>query len=203
MLRKSLNLIVSGLCLAACSAAWAREKAPPASEKDWQEALAAIREIALDKGQAEDRRANAVRACVKLLLRKRRHDDALKLCREVLKGPAGPAVIDAALRAGCLVERDRHGHLRAELDFLASFSAGPHKHAASAISREIDGAVRTLSSLAARAMVPGPVAARPPHWAAAETGRGPSALRVALPAIQPPHWLAGATFPLLKEPKKQ
>jgi hypothetical protein len=203
MLREGRNLIVTGLCLAACSAAWAQQKARPASEKDWQEALAAIRQIALDKGQAEDRRANAIRAYAKLLLRRKRHDEALTLCREVLKGPAGTGVIDAALRAGCLVERDRHGHLRAELDFLASPAAAPHKHAASAIRRDLDRAVRTLTSLAARTMVPSPVAARLPHWAAARAGKGPSALHVAPPRIQPPHWYAAVKFPLLKGPRKK
>jgi hypothetical protein len=202
MLRESRNLIVTGLCLAACSPGWAQRKAPPASDKDWREALGAIRRIALDKGQAEDRRANAIRAYAKLLLPKKRHDDALEFCREVLKGAAGTAVIDAALRAGCLVERDRHGHLRAEIDFLSSWSSGPAKHVASTIGRDLNRAVQALSSLAAKAMLPSPVAGRLPGWAA-PAGKGPSALNVAPPTMKPPHWYAGVKFPLLEEPRKK
>jgi hypothetical protein len=193
---------IGGLCLAACSAARAQRKAPALSGRDWQDATAAMHKIALDKGETEEHRANAITACVKVLLRRKRHDEAMKLCREVLKAADKTAVIDAALRAGCLVERNRRGHLRAEINFLASQSKGAHGRAASAIARELDRTVHALTSLAARAMVPRAVAVRPPHWALARPGQAPAALHVTQPKMAPPHWYRRVSFPLLKEPKK-
>ena len=231
MLKRRHNLLlpcaaIAGLWLAACSLAVAQQKTPPLSEKDWREALAVIRRIALDKNETEAHRSQAVTACVKALLWRERHDEALKFCREVLKGPDQTAVIDAALRAGGLVERNRRGHLRAEIEFLASWARGPHKQAASAIGRQLLAAVAALASLAAKTMVPGPVVPQPPPWAAAGPGSPPAALRFTMPKIAPPawyqfqpgrahpalhvthpkmappSWYGRVSFPLLKEPRK-
>jgi hypothetical protein len=185
-------------------------------------ALAAMREVALDRGETEEHRCNAVTASVKALLWRKRHDEALKLCQEVVKGADTPAVIDAALRAGCLAERDRHGHLRAELDYLASWPEGAPRQAAAALGQELSRAVQALSALGARALVPGPVEPRLPPWAASpgalrvslpevrpppwlrfEPGKLHPALRVAFPRMEPPDWYRRLSFPLLKEPKKK
>ena len=192
MLRADHNIpFATGVAVAAlwlaCGPAWGRPGQGP-SEKDWQDALAAIRRIALDAGEAEGYRAKAVTACVKLLLRRKRPDEALKFCREVAKAADKAAVIEAALRAGCLVERGRHGHLHAELDFLASWSRPPQGQAASALARELRRAALTLMSLAAKVAVPAPVVPRAPHWATAAPGQTPAALRVAMPRISPPAW---------------
>jgi len=193
MLKESHNHLVAwattaGLWFIACSAAGAQQKTPPLSEKDWQKATTTIREIALDKKEAEGHRANAVTAYVKLLLWKKRHDDALKFCREVLKSASKTAVAAAALRVGCLVERNRHGHLRAELNFLASSSRGAHRHVASTISQQLNRTVQMLTSLGAKAMVPRPVVPRFPHWAAAGPGKAPQALNVAALVASTPRW---------------
>ena len=229
MFAESHNLLragalVASLCALASSAASA-QRATRASEDDWQRALAVIRRIALDKNESEPDRANAISAYARLLVWRKRHDDALAFCRQVVKSATESAVAGAALRAGCLVERDRRGYLRAELDFLASCSRGAHGGAASAIHRELSRAVQTLAALAARPMVPAPVVPRLPHWAAGGPGSGPAALRVALPTIapptwyrfqpgrahpalhvthpkmEPPHWYGRVSFPLLKPPK--
>lgn len=193
-------------CLAAgcaSSPASAQDAAPSLSDKDWQEALAAIRSIALDKHETDEKRANAVTAGVKALLWKRQHDEALKLCREVLGSAERTGVIEAALRAGCGVERDRCLCLRAELDFLAGFNAEPHRQVAAALSHELERALEALKLLAGKAVVPGPLEARPPHWATASPGTAPGALRVELPKIQPPPWYGRVSFPPLSEPKKK
>lgn len=181
-----------------CCPAWARPKRPALSEKDFRDALTAIRQIAMDKKQTQAHRANAVTAYVKALLWRKRHDDAMTFCRQVLAARDQPAVIDAALRAGCRAERDRRGHLRAEMDFLTSCSRGPARQAATAMTRELNRAVQTLTSLAARAMVPAAIVPRLPPWA----GGTPPALRVALPKIAPPTWYRRVAFPPLKEPKR-
>lgn len=208
MLRKTHNLLatvaaIAAVSLCACGAPRAGEKAPPASAKEWQEALAAIRKIALDRSATETHRAQAVAAYVKLQLGKGRPDDAMTFCQTVLKRTAATAVLDAALRAGCLIERNRRGHLRAELDFLASWSKGAGAPAAAVLRRELMRASEALRALAARPMVPEPVPLRLPHWAAAGPGRAPSALHGALPRMQLPSWVPRVAFPLLKEPKKK
>jgi hypothetical protein len=224
---RAAGLFAACLWLAACGPARAQQKPAPPSEEDWRAALDAIRRIALDANETEEHRAGAVTACAKVLLWKNRHDEALKLCREVLKHAARKPVIDAALRAGCLVARNRHGHLRAEIDFLASCAQGAAAHEAASMTREINRTVQTLSSLAGRTMVPSPVVPRLPHWAAAgprqtpgalhldlpkiqppewyrfQPGKAHPALHVTLPRMEPPSWYGRSTFPLLKEPKKK
>lgn len=196
MILRLLTLVAVGMawtCSVAPSRAWA---AAPPTEEDWQTALAAIREIALDKGEAEEHRCHAIAAYVKLLLPKERHDDALKLCQEALKSTDKTSVADAALRAGGLVERDRCGHLRAEMDFLASWTEGASGQAAAALSQELNRTILSLAALAGRPMVPTPVTVRAPSWAA-----GPAVLRVPIPEIRPPAWYrfqAGEPHPALR-----
>jgi len=196
------------------------QEAAALTEEDWRTALAAIREVALDKSETEEHRGNAIAAYARVLLRKKRHDEALELCQEVLKGADKASVAEAALRAGCLVERDRCGHLRAELDFLASSTEGSSRQPAAALSQELSRTVQMLAALAGRPMVPAPVTARLPSWAA-----GPGALRVPIPEIhapawyrfqpaevhpalritrpkmEPPDWYRRISFPPLEEPK--
>ena len=200
------NLPLACLAIVACSTSWTQGAAPP-SERDWQDALAAIRQVALDTKETEEHRANAIVAYAKLLVRRGRHDEALGFCREALQAAGEQSVADAALRAGCLVARHRHGHLRAELDFLAK---APHGRAA-AIRNELHRTVQALDALAGKAMTPAPVVPTWPHWAAAGPGKAPGVLsipalavaapgfyprpgtapdlfRVKLPTIQPPGW---------------
>ena len=219
-------MAAAGLCLLAGSVAWAGQESAPPSEKEWQDALAAIRDVALNANEAETCRANAVVAYVKLLVLRNRHDDALGFCREVLKSADKRAVLDAALRGGCLIERERHGHLGAAIDFVAACSQGASHEAAAAVGRDLDHAVRTMAALAARMMVPEPVVPRFPQWASAGGAEGPGALRftmpqiqppgwyrfrvgeappmfhVTLPKMEPPSWYGHVAFPPLKEPKK-
>jgi hypothetical protein len=207
-MRHSLLLLAAagaaGLCLgtpvpAAPSAAASRPAEP--TEKDWQDASAAIRRIALDKAEAEDHRTDAVRAYARLQLARGRPDEALALCRQVLESPDRPEILAAAIRAGCMVQRHSHGHLRAELDFLAACAGGAGAHAAAAAEQEIQRAIQAAGSLVGRSVVPAAAAVRAPHWATAEAGKAPSALVVSLPKVDPPTWLKGVTFPLLKDPK--
>jgi len=210
---------MAGTCSVAPSRAWAESAAPP-TEEDWRTALATIREVALDKGEAEEHRCHAVVAYVKLLLPKKRHDDALKLCQEVLKTADKTSVADAALRAGGLVERGRCGHLRAEMDFLAPWTEGASRQAAAALSQELNRTVQALATLAGRPMVPAPVAVRAPSWAAGpgalrvpipeirpsawyrfQAGEPHPALRITRPKMEPPDWYRRVSFPPLKEPK--
>ena len=201
-MRAFVAAAVAGAWLAACPVTrGAATRSPPAA-KDVQEALAAVRGVALDKDQPDESRAHAVVACARLLIWRGRHGEAIKFCREVLAAPQKAAVIDAALRAGCLVVRDRHGHLRAERDFLASCSKGTATSAASAIRRELERAAKALASLAGRTMLPSPVAVRVPSWAVGGPGKPPAALRAKLPSLAPPSWLDRAAFPPLKPPKE-
>lgn len=172
------------------------------TEKDFEQALAAVRAIALDKAETEAHRADAVRAAVRLLVWRKRHDDAVAFCREVLAGRDEKAVVDAALRAGCLAERDRHAHLGAERAFLADFTKGPHAAPASAVLRDLDRAA-ALSASAAQRSIPSPVTVRFPSWASSAPGKGPDALRVSLPKLEPPSWLNRISLPLLKEPRNR
>jgi hypothetical protein len=192
-----------GTRLAVAAALVAASVSPAAgpSRQDFEQALAAVRGMALDKTQTEAHRADAVLAAVRLLVWKERHEEAAALCREVLAGRGERAVAEAALWGGCLVERDRHGHLGAEREFLASFSKGLHASRASGFARELDRSARAMASFAARAMIPSPVATRVPGWAASAPGKSPDALRVSLPKIQPPSWLGRVDLPRLKEPK--
>jgi hypothetical protein len=178
------------------------QDAAPLADKDWQEALTAIRQAALDQDASEDQRALALTAYVKLLARRKQLDEASQFCRDVLKSAEKKPVIEAAVRAGCFLERQRHGHLRAESDFLASCPEGAARECATALRQKIAQAVQVLSSLTVKAAAPGPVALRFPPWATAVSGEGPGALRVVLPRIQPPPWYDRLSFPLLKEPKK-
>ena len=206
MRRTCSNLPLACLSIVACSASLTQGAAPP-SEKDWQDALAAIRQVALDTKEAEEHRADAIAAIAKLLVRRGRHDEALEFCRQALKAANEQSVADAALRAGCLVARNRHGHLRAELDFLATARHGR----AAAVRNELQRAIQALDALAGKAMPPAPVVPKWPHWAAAGPGKAPGALnipavtasapgwyprpgtapdlfRVRLPTIRPPSW---------------
>jgi len=208
---RQLARLAAGLWLVAAAVGWAQEQAPPLSEQEWDKALATIRAIALDPGEAAEHRANAVKAGAKALLWKGRHDDAMKFCLDVLKAGGEATVVDAALRAGCLVERSRCGHLRGEADFLATASAGAAAPAAAAIRQELKRMTAGLDLLAATPMVPGRVVPAFPHWAAAGPGQAPGVLhfaalsapapgwypapgttpgafRVALPEIAPPPW---------------
>jgi len=197
------GLLAVGLTAAGPSAARPRREGPEASDKDRQAAIEAIRRVALDADETEEHRANAIAAYAKLLVGSRRHDEALKLCIKVLAGTDKAALAGAALRAGCLVQRDRRGHLGAEAEFLASQAKGRHARTASALASELKRATRALASLAGRAMVPRPVAVHVPGWAAAGPGKAPSALRVELPRIGEPSWYGRVAFPLLKESKKK
>lgn len=205
-----------------------QQKAATPSQEEWLTALATIRQIALDDGETDDHRAHAVTAYVKALLWKKPHDHqgAIKFCREVLKGAGKEPLFAAALRAAGRVERDRRGHLGAEMDFLASFSGGSHAPTAAAIRRELLAIIGKLAALGAKPMVPAPVACRLPAWASAAPGRTPSALRITMPMIapppwyrfqpakphpalhvthpkiQPPSWYRRVSFPPLKAPKK-
>jgi hypothetical protein len=154
------------------------------SEKDWQDALAVIRQVALDTTEAEEHRANAVAAYAKLLVRRGRHGEALEFCRKVLTGANGQHVADAALRAGCFVARHRHGHLRAEFDFLATASHGR----AATVRNELLRAIQALDALAGKAMTPPPVTPRWPHWAAAVPGKAPGVLDLPAAAASAPGW---------------
>jgi len=190
---------------------------------DWDAALAVIRSVALDKTGADEHRANAVLAYARLQMGRGQHDEALKLCQEVLKGfEEKPAIAEAALRAGGLVERCRHGHLKAELAFLSPWATGVQGQAAYGMTQELNRATYMLGVLAGRPMVPAPVAPRLPHWADATQGKAPSALglppvvvapprwypttadkapdalRVALPKFEPPPWSLRLSFPPLK-----
>jgi len=187
MSRRYCNLAAACASFALSVAAWAGEAAAP-SEKDWQDALAAVRAIALDESEAEEHRIHAVAACVKLLIHRQRHDNALGFCRDVLKSAERPSVLEAALRAGCLVARSRHGHLRAELDLLATLGRGGHAHAVAAIGRELTRTVQTLEALAAKTMVPQPVVPQAPRWAVADPGKAPAALHFAALAAPAPAW---------------
>jgi hypothetical protein len=185
------------------------QDAAPLPDRDWQEALTAIRQAALDRDASEDQRALALTAYVKLLARRKQLDQASRFCQDVLKSAEKKSVIEAAVRAGCFLERERHGHLRAESDFLASCSEGAARECATALRQKTDQAVQVLSSLTVKATAPGPVALRPPPG---QFGDRPDvrsvpelpagALRVVLPRIQPPPWYDRLSFPLLKEPKK-
>ncbi len=157
---------------------------------DWQDALRIIRSVALDKAETDDHRANAVTAYAKLLIAKGQHDEAIKLCREILQSQQKADVADATLRAACLVERNRCRHLRAEMDFVEACSQGANAQAAVAIAQELKRATAHLDALAARPMVPGPALPRLPHWA--------EGLRVSPPKIEAPHWHARLVFPPLK-----
>ena len=190
--------------------------------RDWQEALAVIQRVALDRAESDEHRATALAAYAKLLISTGQHDEALALCRKVLQAPEKVDVASAALRAGGLVERNRCGHLRSELGFVDAWSRGANAQAALAVAQDLSRGAAHLSLLAAKAMVPGPVALKFPHWAEAGPGRAPSALaiagvfvrapswyppkgkapdalRVSLPQFAPPHWRARLTFPALKE----
>ena len=183
-----------GNLLAILLAALALDCSAGEATRDWPEALAIIRRVALDKTESDEHRANAVAAHAKLLIGRGQHDDALKLCNEILQGPEKAEVASAALRAGGLVERNRCGHLRAELDFVDAWSRGANAQAALAVAQELSREAVRLGLLAAKAMVPGPVALKLPHWAEAP--------RVSLPKFDPPHWHARLTFPPLKEASK-
>ena len=183
-------------------------------------ALAAIREVALDKGESDEHRCKAVTAYAKVLCPRRRHEEALKLCGEVLRGTDKAPVAEAALKAGCLIERDRCGHLRGERDFLAAWTDGAPGRAAAALREELNRAAYALATLAGRSMVPAPVPVRAPSWAVGQGPlRGPipelqppawyrfqppeppPALRVTRPKMEPPDWLRRLTFPPIKEPR--
>ncbi|MBM4030950.1 MAG: hypothetical protein FJ291_04095 [Planctomycetes bacterium] len=189
---------------------------------DAEAALRVIRQVALDRSEADAPRANAVLACARLLMASRRHDEAMKLCDEVLKTfGEKSAVADAALRAGCMVERHRHGHLKAELAFVSSWTIGTHGQTASAMAHELSRAAAVLGALAGRPMVPAPAVPRLPHWAEAAPGKPPWVLsvpplaapvpgwypaggrasetfRIALPRFEPPYWSSRLAFPPLK-----
>ncbi|HUT36261.1 MAG TPA: hypothetical protein VNE39_22425 [Planctomycetota bacterium] len=196
------------------------------SAPDWQDALHVIRQVALNTSEAEEHRADAVLAYAKVQMGRGQHDEALKLCQEILKSAGDKAAVaEAALRAGGLVERCRHGHLRAELAFLSPWAGGAQGHAAYGMTQELNRATYMLGVLAARPMVPAPVVPRAPHWADASPGKAPAvlnlpplaappprwypasvdaapgALRVTLPRFEAPSWHARLTFPPLKEPR--
>jgi hypothetical protein len=191
-----------GIRIAAAALAALTAAARGASEKDWRDALAAVRRVALDANETEAHRANAVAACAKLLAARGRGDDAREFCRAVARGAGEEAVADAALRAGGLVERARSGHLRAEMEFVRSCASGPAARAAGTLTRELERAVRKLTSLAGRRMPPEPVTCRVPRWATGSRGRGPSALGIEPPRLAAPSWLGRVAFPPLKEPKE-
>ena len=207
MMRKPIQLALAVAVVAASlSPAAALEAASPSpaavpGAEDFGKALAAVRGVALDKAETEAHRVGAVRAAVRLLVWKKRHDDAIAFCREVVAGRDEKAVIDAALRAACLAKRDRHAHLGAEREFLAGFAKGPHASPASAVLRDLDRAAASLSAMAGRRPVPSPVPVRSPSWAASAPGKGPEALRVSLPKLEPPSWLSRLSLPLLPDRK--
>lgn len=197
------------------------------SASEFAAALTAIRNVALDRSAAEEHRFNAILAYTKVLMAQGRHDEALTLPQEILKtGAERERIVEAALRAGGLVERNRTCTLRAEHAFASAWAGGVHGHAASAMVQELNRAIHMVGALAGRPMVPAPVIPRLPHWAEAAEGRPPGALsvpalvaspprwypsaaekapeafRVTLPKFEPPHWLLRLVFPPLKEPRK-
>jgi hypothetical protein len=190
---------------------------------DAEAALRIIRQVALDRSEADEYRADAILASARLLMARKQHDEAMKLCDEVLKTfGEKSAVADAALRAGCMVERHRSGSLKAELNFVSSWTIGTHGQTASAMAHELSRAAAVLSALAARPMVPAPAVPKLPHWAEAAPGKPPwvfsgpplaapvpgwyptggratETFRIALPRFEPPYWFRGLTFPPLKK----
>ncbi|MBM4038659.1 MAG: hypothetical protein FJ290_09105 [Planctomycetes bacterium] len=187
---------------------------------DWQEALSVIRRVALDKAEPDEHRANAVLAYAKVQMGRGQHDEALKLCQEILKGfGERTGIAEAALRAGGLVQRCRYGTLRAEMDFLSPWATGAQGQAAYGMVQELNRATHMLGVLAGRPMVPAPVVPRLPHWAEAPRAPGvaplampaprwlaagekaPDAFRVTLPRFEPPSWHGRLTFPRIEQPR--
>ncbi len=209
------------ILLALATSALAGERA-----SDLEDALRVIRGVALDRSETEEHRANAVFAYAKVAMARGLHDEAIKLCQEILKtGAEREGVVEAALHAGGLVARNRTCSLRAEQAFASDWAVGVHGHAAAAMVQELNRAIYMVGALAGRPMVPAPVVPRLPHWAEAPAGRAPAALgvavlaatpprwypaladkapdafRVTLPKFEPPSWSARVTFPPLKEPR--
>ena len=184
-----------------------------ATAEEWQAALTAVKQVALDAAQAGPRRANAVMAYAKLQSLRSQHADAIQTCWEVLKVATAAELAEAAVRAAGFVARQLHGHLGGPVelidDWIKKAPSGPGRAALGKVRMDLVKARQYLMGVAARKMPPGPIRTRMPGWAvirpksgvpvlnlpsprivtprwmAIQKDRGPSALRVSLPAIPP------------------
>ena len=177
----------------------ASQEAPPdnspLSEAEWAQALSAVRTVALDADRPAAQRGDAVVAYARLQGLRGQADDAVSVCKQVFDNPVSLEVAEAAVRAACLVQRQKDGHLAGAVALARTWKSSPgpaSKQAADNVAADLARTLGHLAGLAERQFPPPPTLVALPNWAVVQPKAGPAALGFPPHKMECPAWAAPA-----------
>ena len=171
--------IILGLFLVAVATVGAapEDAAPdkPLTDKEWDAALAAVEQVALDATNPADLRSAAVATYAKMQLLRGAGEKALPVCKAVFDNPHDVEVAAAAARAAVMVRRRLTGHLAGGMDLVESWhrsAKGPaSKRGGDVVKADIVRWQTHLMNVAKRNLVAQPTYPDMPHWGRAAKDR--------------------------------
>jgi len=185
--------VMAGLICAACPSALAEQAQAKATPEQWQAALKAVREVALDGSGAVEHRSNAVMAYAKLQSLRGQYGDAINTAWEVLKAATSGELAGAAVRAACFASRQQHGHFGGPValieDWKAKAPSAPAKAALEKVRLDVARICQHVMRLVGKKMTPEPVRTGLPAWAQVRPNAGVQAVNLSTPKIATPPWL--------------